>query len=203
MLASGGSWWDGSIRLWNATTGTHEKTLSAHSGWVLSLTFSPDGRTLASGSEDESICLWNVRTGQRNRKITGHTGGIRGVAFSPDGSTLASGSEDETIRLWDVVSGSHKRKLTGHTGGVRSVAFSPDSTVLASGGWDNNIYLWDIKAGGRQARIGRTHRPRVKRGVQPRWEYTGKRRRVRHHPSVEYPVRRQGADANRTYKMGF
>ena len=76
--------------------------LKGHTGLVNSVVFSPDGRTLASGSHDKTIRLWDVETSQLQAILEGHTDAVNSVAFSPDGSTLASGSGDKTIRLWDM-----------------------------------------------------------------------------------------------------
>ena len=70
------------------------------------MAFSPDGKTLASGSNDGTVRLWDVATGRPiGEPLTGHTGLVYSVAFSPDGKTLASGSGDGTVRLWDVATG--------------------------------------------------------------------------------------------------
>ena len=135
------------IRLWDAVTGAHQRTLTGHTFFVNSVAFSPDGRTLASGSDDNTIRLWDAVTGAHQRTLTGHRWDVTSVAFSPDGRTLASGSSDDTIRLWDAVTGAHQRTLTGHTDTVFSVAFSPDGRTLASGSSDNTIRLWDAVTG--------------------------------------------------------
>ena len=82
---------------------------------MFSVAFSPDGKTLASGSEDETIKLWDVATGKEQATLKGHTHAVCSVAFSPDGKTLASGSGDKTIKLWDVATGKEQATLKGHT----------------------------------------------------------------------------------------
>ena len=76
--------------------------MKGHEDWVGGVAFSPDGKTLASASEDRTIKLWNVVTGENAATLKGHTYGVNTVAFSPDGKTLASGSSDNTIMLWDA-----------------------------------------------------------------------------------------------------
>jgi WD40 repeat protein len=118
-----------------------------HSDNVHSVAFSPDGRTLASGSEDKTIKLWDVETGDELRTITGHSWNVSTVAFSPDGKTLASGSWDRTIKLWDAETGKELHTLTGHSDFVISVAFSPNGKTLASGGEQGTIKLWSTETG--------------------------------------------------------
>jgi WD40 repeat protein len=74
--------------------------MEGHEDKVRSIAYSPDGKTLASGSEDMTIRLWDVSTGKQIAVLKGHTGDIHGVSFAPDGLTLASGGSDKTIRLW-------------------------------------------------------------------------------------------------------
>ncbi len=87
--------------LYDAETLEEVRFIESDAG-VLSVAFSPDGTTLASGSYDGTVRLWRVADGSLLRTLEGHTGGVESVAFSPDGATLASGSDDGTVRLWGV-----------------------------------------------------------------------------------------------------
>jgi len=123
-------------------------TLQAHPGhrhkWVCAVAFSPDGRLLASGSDDGMVRLWNPATREPiGRPLTGHSSWVNAVAFSPDGRLLASGSDDNTVRLWNpATSEPIGQPLTGHTGAVNAVAFSPDGQLLASGS-GYTVRLWN------------------------------------------------------------
>ena len=112
----------------------------------ISVAFSPDGKTLASGNYGHGeVRLWDVDTGQQIRAtLEGHTADVWSVAFSPDGQTLASASWDATIQLWEV--GTWQQTATidwEHWKKVYSVAFSPDGQTLASGG-TKRLLLWDM-----------------------------------------------------------
>ena len=122
-------------------------TLAGYKSTVNSLSFSPDGRALASGNRDRTVRVWDARTGEQLHKLVGHTAPVNSVVFSPDGSTLASGCMDHTVRLWNAETGEHLCTLRGHEARVQSVTFSPDGSALASCGDDSEIRLWDIKTG--------------------------------------------------------
>ena len=120
--------------------------LPCHFDSVRSVTFSPDGQILASGSLDNTIKLWQQVTGEEIRTLTNHSD-FSSVTFSPDGQILASGSVDNTIKLWQPGTGEEIRTLTGHSNSVYSVAFSPDGQILASGSGDKTIKLWQPGTG--------------------------------------------------------
>jgi WD40 repeat protein len=121
--------------------------LHGQKGSVITIAFSPDGLTLATGSSNHAIILWNVANRQPlGEPLTGHVAPVTSLAFSPDGRTLASGSQDGTLILWDLDS---KQALGpawfGHKDLVHRLAFSPDGRTLVSGSEDETIILWDVE----------------------------------------------------------
>lgn len=112
---------------------------------VNSVCFSPDEKTLASGSKDNKVRLWNVETGVNTKTLVGHSDYVLSVCFSPDGKTLVSGSRDQTVRLWNVETGENTKTLNGHPNSVYSVRFSPDGKTVASAGL--TVRLWDVATG--------------------------------------------------------
>ena len=121
--------------------------LSGHTSAVWSIAWSPDGRCLASGSDDHTIRLWDPATGACTHTLSGHSGSVLPIAWSPDGHCLASGSSDSTIRLWDPASGACIQTLKGHNVKVQSITWSPDGRCLASGSGDETVRLWDPATG--------------------------------------------------------
>jgi WD40 repeat protein len=120
-------------------------------GAVLSVAFSPDGKTMAAGCSAGTVELWEVLAGRRRATLKGHAGGVRSVAFSRGGKLLASGSSDWAVRLWDLTTGQLKATLRGHTGSVTAVAFHPAGKLLASGSEDPTVRLWEV-SGNRRAK---------------------------------------------------
>ncbi|BAY48303.1 WD-40 repeat-containing protein [Scytonema sp. HK-05] len=118
-------------------------TLGGHAKQVNGVSFSPDGKMLASASADNTVKLWDTSTGKQIKTLTGHTNSVNGVSFSPDGKMLASTSGDNTVKLWDTSTGKQIKTLTGHTNSVNGVSFSPDGKMLASTSGDNTVRLWD------------------------------------------------------------
>ena len=132
---------------------------------VAALAFSPDGKLLATGGQDQIVYLWNI-TGARptlQRRLLGHRRPVAALAFAPDGATLASAGEDETVRLWTVATGKHEAVQVNHAA-LTALAFAPDGKTLAAAGRDaagkGVIRLWETADGAlkdRRVQLKRTH----------------------------------------------
>ena len=112
------------------------------------VTYSPDGKLLAAGSERGEVLFWNLSASEP-LTLTQHPRWVSGVAVSPtkDAHLLASGSADGTVVLWDTNTEPKRmigRPLEGHDTSVNCVAFSPDGAQLVSGGDDGVIVVWDV-----------------------------------------------------------
>ena len=123
------------------------RMLSGHREAVNSVAFSPDSRTLASGSFDSSVRRWNGTSGEFLDAMNGHQDRVESVAFSADGTTLASGSRDRTVNLWDSRTGELRSSLPEMKSTVFMVTFSPDGQTLASAEENGEVSLWDYASG--------------------------------------------------------
>lgn len=118
---------------------------AGHTDDVRAVAFSPDGKTIASGSFDNTVILWNPQGRMLHPPLKGHEDGVMRVAFSPDGKLLASASTDGTVRLWDVESGRPVARLD-HPEEVYSVAIDRRGKILAASGKGGRIRLWNIES---------------------------------------------------------
>ncbi|AFZ21458.1 WD40 repeat domain-containing protein [Allocoleopsis franciscana] len=122
--------------------------LQGHEASVNTITISPDGQTLASGSQDRTVSLWNLKTGKRIFTFFGQAGEVSTVAISPDGKTLVAGGFDNKISSWRIetkeliCSFFYLNSPYSHSGFVSSVAFSRERRILASASGDQTIRLW-------------------------------------------------------------
>jgi WD40 repeat protein len=134
----------------NRHTGVVYDLGQIHTDHVFALTFSPDGKTLASGSIDQTIRLWafdpEAPSVRLRHLLAGSSDRFLTLAFSPDGNTLACGMNG-SITLWDVQTGQPYQQLVGHTAKIQSLAFSPDGHTLVSGSFDQTMRLWDVHSG--------------------------------------------------------
>ncbi|KAG2739276.1 WD40 repeat-like protein [Suillus brevipes Sb2] len=142
---------DGSLRLWDLKSGTQiGEDWRDGNGRVWSMTLSPNGKTIASGSggSDYNVKIWDVETRKVIATWTGHRDVVCALCWSADGERVASGSWDGTARVWDVKRGKNILTIkTGHEW-VWAVTYSPDSSKLATGGNEENaVKIWDAKTG--------------------------------------------------------
>jgi WD40 repeat protein len=147
LLATGCN--DGTIKLYDATTGELKKTLLGHKRPVKAIAFAPVGCLLASGNDERIVKLWDPIRGTELATLKGCKGVIEALAFSPDASLLATaGGHSKNVsevRLWDVVGRQSLGVFPGeHTNYASAVAFSPDGKWLATGGRDNAVKVWDV-----------------------------------------------------------
>lgn len=109
-----------------------------HSGATNQLAYSPDGKYLATGSDDRSVKIWDLDSGHELRQFLGHGDAVRTLAYSHDGKLIASAGGDDYIKLWNPADGKVLHTLKSQGGYVNVVAFSPDSKHVVSG-WSNNV----------------------------------------------------------------
>jgi len=132
---------------WQPQTHMALMTLRGHLGPVLSVAVSPDGRQIATGSDDTTAKIWDAASGRELLTLKGHRDWIKRVAFSPDGTRLVTASHDQTARVWDVVTGRELFTLKGHSGVVGSALFFPDGRRIVTGSWDTTAKIWDAETG--------------------------------------------------------
>ena len=139
----------GDVAVWDAATGARKGTFAGHDSSVWAVTFSNDGKTLATGSYDGTVKLWDVATGKENASFAAHPHWIRALAFVPGSGLLATASEDGLVKLWDVSSAKPAEKLQfkGHTAAVNAMLFTTDGKTLITASDDKTSQLWDVAKG--------------------------------------------------------
>ena len=118
-----------------------------HDALVFGAAYSPDGKYIATGSDDGIARIWDAETSSALHTLTGHTANIGMLTFSSDGKRLASASEDGTAKVWEVATGKTLLTLSGHTGVVGGAAFSPDGSLLATTSNDGTAKIWQVATG--------------------------------------------------------
>jgi eukaryotic-like serine/threonine-protein kinase len=161
---------EGLVQLWDLARGEELRQMDggqkSYPLFVHSVTFSPDGKLLASGECTFSgehigaVRLWDIATGNQVFAFSSRLSGARDLAFSPDGQLLAIADEDE-VMVWRVADRQFHCALVGHALSIGAVRFSPDGTLVATGSDDHTVRLWDTATGtlkgtmlGHQATIG-------------------------------------------------
>jgi WD40 repeat protein len=132
-LASAGD--DGSVRVWDATTGDELHRLTGHTGLVRAVAFAPAGDRLASAGDDGSVRVWDTTTGDELHRLTGHARWVSAVAFAPAGDRLASASTDGSVRVWDAATGDELLAVQLLPAGEHAVLAGGRVASCTAGAW--------------------------------------------------------------------
>jgi WD40 repeat protein/DNA-binding SARP family transcriptional activator/tRNA A-37 threonylcarbamoyl transferase component Bud32 len=147
-LATAGA--DGLAKVWDAATGAELLMLAGHTDGLHSIAYSPDGRWIATSSDekDTSVKVWDANSGEELYTLEGHPVRVWALAFSPDSSFLATGGFLGVVKLWDLASGKELYTLPSQVNTAVMMAFSPDGTKLITGG--ESLRVWDVATGTEQ-----------------------------------------------------
>jgi WD40 repeat protein len=136
------------VKLWDAATGKELLTLNGHTGWVMGVAFSPDGKRLASTSLDGTVRIWSLTPGQEALTVAAQGAGYgTRVAYNPNEQEFATNGGDGTATIWNTATGEPRLTLREHTLEVLNVAFSPDGQRFATGSLDATAIVWDTASG--------------------------------------------------------
>jgi len=120
------------------------RTLAGHSGWVIAVAITPDGRQAVSASGDKTLKVWDLASGEEVRTLAGHDGPVNALAITPDGRQVVSGSWDGALKVWDLASGEQLKTLAPYNNWVNALAITPDSLRLVSA--YRALAVWDLGA---------------------------------------------------------
>lgn len=155
------------VNIWDAQTGVLRQKLTGFAHNVVALTFSADGKMLATGggapTEDGEVKIFEVGTWKQIMEVkAGHSDTVYGVSFAPDGKKIATCSADKFIKVWEIPSAKFLKSFEGHTHHVLDVGWTSDGKLLASAGGDNTVKVWDWEKG-EQVRTINAHAKQVTR----------------------------------------
>jgi WD40 repeat protein/serine/threonine protein kinase len=140
-----GSRGDGTVKIWDFSTGQELQCFRGHLGSARSVSWHPDGTQVASASPDGTIRVWDVNHRDESRTTRRLAAQVISVAWHPDATQLATGCGDGSIHIWDARRAVESVVFPGHTSGVWKVVWNPKGTLLASCSHDGAVRLWNPK----------------------------------------------------------
>lgn len=137
---------NGKMKIYTLPGGNETNSISAHSSWVTTVAYSPDGANIITGGSDNRVKIWS-NTGALRFTCTGHTDDITSVRVTPDNKRVVSSAKDDKIKIWDMATGALLQTISGHTGNVNGIDVSPDGTKLVSASSDATCKIWNLANG--------------------------------------------------------
>ena len=145
---------DGTLKIWNLSTGLEEHELVGHQGEITALAVTGNTQQVISASRDATLRVWDINNGQEIFKLEGHTGVILDAKVSGDDSMVASASCDNTLKVWDIYTGKNifTGELNFHISADQSrsmniLQFTPDNKLVISGETYGSIRVWEVATG--------------------------------------------------------
>jgi WD40 repeat protein len=135
------------VRVRHLPSGRVQHSLGGHTGTIIDVFFSRDGRFAASTSYDKTAIIWRVGSWRPVARLSGHEAGVQYALFSPDSRLVVTVDDKYTLRVWETETGKQIAKLRGHTAAVKAFAFSDDGRWLVTGSADNTARIWDPMTG--------------------------------------------------------
>jgi hypothetical protein len=155
-LACSGAGSDGTVKIWDPDTEQETATLRGHRDQLTAVSWSPDGRRLASASYDGTVRLWDADTGRELATLPINAEILWDVSWSPDGRRLACASRGGAIKVWDADNLREVAAFRCHAGETKFIRWSPDGRRLASAGLDRRVRVWHLATGRETATLGGT-----------------------------------------------
>jgi WD40 repeat protein len=134
---------NGKLKLYNLPGGSLTSSLNAHTSWVTTVAYAPNGNYLVTGGDDNKVKIWTP-SGTLLHTCLGHSGDITNVKVTPDNLYVVSSSKDSSIKVWDISNGTLIKTITGHNDAVNGIAVSPDGLQIASASADGSCKVWDF-----------------------------------------------------------
>ncbi|MGO9469696.1 MAG: hypothetical protein ACLQVF_36800 [Isosphaeraceae bacterium] len=139
-----GDVWMAGVHLWDVASGRFLRRIAAHQGWIDSLDFSPDGRTLATTGIEVVVRVWGVADGREVVPQVGHRTAIKHLVVAPDGRSVFTAGLDGTVREWDAASGRDRGIFARFPGYIHGMAVAPDGKSLVVSALFDGVTLWDV-----------------------------------------------------------